>query len=146
MAADDVLSGSTPSIEFLMLAEYAETIHGKLYLMGGAWEAITVPNLAVPVAVTVAVSISVPWLATNTRHRLTVAVETGDGETLAEQAREVMVGRPTHIEAGASQRQVIVVPLAVVLPRPDRYAVVASIDEVPRARVSFRANHGHVHR
>ena len=142
---DEAWGGDVPRVEFLILAEHVEAIHGRLYLMGGAWETIHVSHFDVPVALSMAVSVQVPWNATNQQHTVAVTVQTVDGDVLTAEARQIMVGRPTHVEPGTSQRTLLVLSLSVNLPKPDRYVVVASIDENPQVRVSFRAVAGHVH-
>jgi hypothetical protein len=142
---EEVWNGDAPRVEFLILAEHVEAIHGKLYLMGGAWETIHVARFDVPVALSVAVSVQVPWNATNQQHAVSVSVQTADGEVLTAEERQVMVGRPAHVEPGTSQRTLLVLEMSVDLPRPDRYVVVAAIGETPQARVSFSAVSGHLH-
>jgi hypothetical protein len=142
---EELWNGDSPSIEFLILAESAEAIHGKLYLMGGAWETIHIARFDVPVTLTIAVSVQVPWNATNRQYALGVSVLTADGAMLARQDRQLMTGRPAHVEPGTSQRTLFVLSLPVELPKPDRYVVVATIDEIALARVSFRAHPDHAH-
>lgn len=142
---DEVWGGSAAEVEFLILAEHVEAIHGKLYLMGGAWETIHVARFDDPVTISLAAGIQVPWHATNRQHSVTLSVETVDGEVLVGENRQIMMGRPAHIEPGTSQRALLVVPLSVALPAPGRYVVVASVNESPQARVLFRAVPGHVH-
>jgi hypothetical protein len=141
----EVFGGAEPEVEFLILAEHVEAIHGKLYLMGGAWETIQVARFDAPVTLSLAVSVQIPWHATNHQHTVVVSVETADGEVLAAETRQVRVGRPAHIEPGTSQRTLLVLQLAVELPRPDHYVVVAVVNDASRARVPFRAAAGHVH-
>lgn len=145
MGIDDRWAGDAPEVEFLILAEHAETIHGKLYLMGGAWETMHVASFDAAVSLTLAVSILVPWHATNQPHTLSVSVQTADGDVLTLERRQVMVGRPTHIEPASTQRTLLVLELRVNLPEPARYAVVAGINDISQARLSFRAVPGHVH-
>jgi hypothetical protein len=45
---DDMWGNDGPQIEFLILAEHVEVIHGKLYLMGG-WETMHVAGFDAPV-------------------------------------------------------------------------------------------------
>lgn len=142
---DDVWGNPGPEVEFLILAEHAEAIHGKLYLMGGAWETIHVARFDQPVTLSLAAGIQVPWHATNIHHGVVVSVQTADGEVLAAEQHPIMMGRPAHIEPGTSQRALLVLQMSVVLPRPDRYVVMAAIDETPQARVAFRAVPGHAH-
>jgi hypothetical protein len=142
---DELWMGSAPAVEFLILAEHVEAIHGKLYLMGGAWETLHVSDFDQPVTLSLAVGVQVPWHATNSQHAVTLSVQTVDGEVLAAEDRAIMMGRPAYIEPGTSQRALLVLQMAVALPEPNRYVVTASIDETPQARVPFRAVPGHVH-
>jgi hypothetical protein len=142
---DEVWGGAEPEAEFLILAEHVEAIHGKLYMMGGVWETIHVATFDMPVTLSLAVSILVPWNATNRQHSVDVSVQTADGDTLTAEGRQVMVGRPAHIEPGTSQRTLLVLQLTPVLPGPDRYVVVAAVNDAPQKRVSFRAVPAHIH-
>ena len=68
----------------LMLADYAEAVNGKLYIMGGG-RTVTGPG---PAPFAIAVLIEIPWDETNRRHVLRVDLVDGDG-------RPVMVSTPT---------------------------------------------------
>jgi hypothetical protein len=128
-----------PTIEFVLLAEHAEVIHGKLYLMGGGWENITVQDFGAPVVLPLAVSILVPWPATNRPHTVDISIQSADAAVLAEVGRRLTVGRPADIEPGTSQRSMMVLRVPVTLPGLGRYVAIASINGTPDARVAFRA-------
>ena len=68
----------------LMLADYAETVNGKLYIMGGGRTAAG----PAPSSFAIAFLIEIPWDETNRRHVLHVDLVDGDG-------RPVMVSTPT---------------------------------------------------
>ncbi len=84
----------------LMLADSAQAINGKLYLLGGGWS-VTGPN-ATPMAV--AMMIEIPWDETNVQHNYrlilndadgkNVLLPTKEGEMPLEIARNFEVGRP----------------------------------------------------
>ena len=93
-----------PEIDFLMIADRAEAINGKLYVMGGAWDTISVPDLSVPISFSVALGINIPWNATNEPHRLRLLVQDADGGGLAEFEAEFVAGRPPHLALGSLQR------------------------------------------
>ena len=120
-----------PTIEFVILAEHAEVIHGKLYLMGGGWENITVHDFQAPVVLPLAISILIPWPATNRPHTVDIAIQSADAEVLAEQHRHLTVGRPADIEPGTSQRSLLVLRVPVTLPAPGRYVALAGINGTP---------------
>ena len=58
----------------MMLADFAQAIGGKLYIMGGGW---SITGLA-PCPSAIAVKIEVPWNLTNQKHRLRVDLLDGD--------------------------------------------------------------------
>ena len=134
-----MLENDEPAIEFMILAEHAEVIHGKLYMMGGGWENITVQDLQAPIILPLAVSILVPWPATNRPHTVEISIQSADAEVLAEQHRHLTVGRPADIEPGTSQRSMLVLRVPVTLPGPGRYVAIGGINGTPQSRVAFRA-------
>lgn len=68
----------------MLLADHAEAINGKLYIMGGGWS-LTGPQ---PCPSALAIKIEVPWNATNRKHELKVELLDGD-------YRPVVVPTPT---------------------------------------------------
>ena len=126
-----------PEIDFLLIADRAEAINGKLYMMGGAWDHITVPDLRAPISFSIAMGILIPWTATNEHHRMRIAVQDTDGHSLAELDGELVAGRPPHLEAGTQQRLLFATTFGVVLPRPGRYAVVVFLNEREAKRTGF---------
>jgi hypothetical protein len=98
--------------EWILLADHAEIINNKLYLMGGGWETLTV-NQPLPVThpCAVAVAFSVPWNETNQRHDIEIEIADQDAKTLARVEGQIEVGRPPGIPLGHAQR----VPMAVNL-------------------------------
>jgi hypothetical protein len=127
------------AIEFVILVEHAEVIHGKLYLMGGGWNSITVQDFGAPLILPLAVSVLVPWQATNRPHTVTISIQSADAAVLAEQHRPLTVGRPATIEPGTSQRSLLVLRVPVTLPGPGRYVALASVNGTSETRVTFRA-------
>jgi hypothetical protein len=88
----------------MMLADAAQEVNGKLYVLGGGWS-VTGPDLP-PMAI--AIKLDVPWSAANEEHQFTLelidqdghAVPAGDsGGVRAEGSFEV--GRPVGLLAGS---------------------------------------------
>ena len=75
--------------EWLMLADYAEVIAGKLYLHGGGWDRLTVGS-EFPTAkiIGIAASFVVPWNETNKKIAARIEIQTQDG---------AIVGKPGRI-------------------------------------------------
>jgi hypothetical protein len=68
----------------LLLADSAQAVDGKLYILGGGWS-VTGPD---PTPSAIAIKIEVPWDEANKRHQLECALVDADGQP-------VMVPTPT---------------------------------------------------
>ena len=60
----------------MMLADAAQEVGGKLYVLGGGWS-ITGPE---PVPMAIALKLEVPWDRTNLQHSLLLELLDEDGE------------------------------------------------------------------
>ncbi len=124
----------------MLLADAAQAVEGKLYVLGGGWS-ITGPD---PTPSAIAVYIQVPWDRTNVEHGFRFDLIDSDGdpveletETGGEEAVVIEgsfeVGRPPGVKPGTS----IDVPLAInvgplPLPPGGRYEWRLSINEESR--------------
>ncbi|MCX5794503.1 MAG: hypothetical protein NTY77_03285 [Elusimicrobia bacterium] len=98
----------------MLLADFAQAVNGKLYIMGGGWS-LTGP---VPNPSAIAIKIEVPWNETNRKHALKlelvdsdyhpVMVATPAGNAPLAITADFEVGRP----AGMIQGTPIDVPIA----------------------------------
>lgn len=90
----------------LLLADWAQVVQGKLYVMGGGWS-VTGPQ---PQPSAIALKIEVPWTQTNRRHEFKVELLDADGRPVVLPGPEgekpvVMsgqfeVGRPPGVSPG----------------------------------------------
>lgn len=126
------------SVEWLILADSAQVIGNKLYLLGGGWDVLTV-NSGFPVAQLCAVAISfwVPWSYTNQRHSMEIDIETDDGQGLANVAGQFEVGRATGMQRGQAQRSQLAVSMSITLPQAGTYVVIARVNGEEERRVPF---------
>jgi hypothetical protein len=128
-----------PEVDFLILADRAEAIGGKLYMMGGAWDQIAVVDFTKPILFSIALGITIPWNATNIDHKLQVQLMDEDGTRLFSVDGSFKTGRPPQLPQGASQNNVLTFAAAAVLPRAGSYTVEATLNESNSHSVSFRA-------
>lgn len=129
-----------PQIDFLILADRAEAINGKLYLMGGGWTQWSWPDFSQPISFGIAVGVLVPWNATNEEHTLSVFIEHEDGTRIEPQiTAKLNVGRPASSVRGQSFLTVIAVNGSWKLPGQGMYRAVAALGEDERRHASFRA-------
>lgn len=112
-----VQSLNQPEIDFVIIADRAEVVNGKLYMLGGGYDRMLVGDpMPYPFLLSFAVGILVPWNACNTEHRLQFAIEDPEGKTLDGFGGEVgfNVGRPPGMKPGESQRVMVASPQAPV--------------------------------
>ena len=130
-------------VEWLILADYAEIIGGKLYLMGGGWDVLTV-NTAFPLTrpVGLAAAFSVAWNETNERHNVEIEFLTEDGQPVGKVGAQLEVGRPAGIKAGQEQRFQLAANVPLNLSGPGTYVIVARIEGQEARRVPFNVNEG----
>lgn len=115
-ADEFVRSLNQPEIDFVIIADRAEVVGGKLYLMGGGYDRILLKDEP-PHAFTLsfAVGVMVPWNACNQEHRITFAVEDAEGKDIGFTAEVGFnVGRHPSMAPGESQRVMIAPPQAAV--------------------------------
>ena len=55
-------------IEWLILAEAAQVVGQKLYLLGGGWDRLSIAKTPMYYNMAVAASFKVPWNETNVKH------------------------------------------------------------------------------
>jgi hypothetical protein len=126
-------------VEWLILADYADIVGGKLYLAGGGWDTISVasefPHRRL---IGLAVAVDVPWNQTNEAHSLVVLIQDEDGKEEAKIEGHLEVGRPPGYPKGQSQRAQLAVNIQITFERPGGYTVVTSIDGHVGSRTPFR--------
>jgi len=128
------------TVDFLLLADRAEVVNGKLYAMGAAWERIGVADFGQPLSISFALGVLVPWNATNRQHTVTLTMHDADGQRLDFRVEASFVtGRPPQLN-GETQRVLLAVPGATVqLPGPGSYVLSASVDGLEAKAVRFAA-------
>jgi hypothetical protein len=127
-----------PEIDFLILADRAEGVNGKLYMMGGGWSNIRVLDFNQPSHFALAIGVMVPWVATNEDHHVSVFIEHEDGRKLEPSAvAAINVGRPPGAIRGQSFRAILAINGAWKFPGPGSYCAVASLEGGATKRAPF---------
>ena len=107
----------------LMLADAAESVNGKLYILGGGWKFIESKN----VKMAIAILIEVPWDKANVKHKLKLDLITEDGQPVKvnNQSFEINadfeVGRPPGSQQGESLNVPLAVNINISILRPGTY-------------------------
>lgn len=133
------------TLDFLLLANHAETVNGLLYLCGAGWtdhHRAVVRGAPSPIShLGIAVSVTVPWMQTNIQHTVTVNVEDQDGKMIAKVVGQINVGRPPQLPPGSAQPVMIGLPLDITFPHEGTYRLIAELDGVGQAKTwAFRVH------
>lgn len=138
--ADQDLLGDRPHFDFVILADRAEVLGGKLYVMGGGWDRANVRDWNQPLLMAIALGILVPWNATNEQHHVRLWFEDADGGHISPQIDTgFRTGRPPHLDSGATQRIMLAINTSLKLPGKGDYRLVAELDTGERRAASLTA-------
>ena len=119
----------------MLLADSAQAVNGKLYILGGGWS-VTGPD---PIPSAIAIQIEVPWDEANRRHRLELVLLSADGQPVmvptptgdrpVQLGAEFEVGRPAGLKPGTPLGVALAINIgALPLPPDGRYVWRCSID------------------
>lgn len=122
---------------FLILADYGESLNGKIYAMGGGWNMLRLPQIPQEWAFSIVFAIDVPWAETNRRHTLTLHIEDPDGTLVGDEfSLDFETGRPPGAVEGQDQRISLALQTRQTFTTTGPHAVVVRVgeDEVDRTR------------
>ena len=135
---NDAVPIEATSIDFLLTADFAEVVQGKVYVMGAGWDKFAPPAYPAVMRIGLAAGIRVPYLESNVPHHLSLALRSGDGADLFKIEGDLETGRPP-----GSRGESVLVPLAVNaqvdVPGPQLMELVAVVDGGATRRISIRA-------
>ena len=121
--ADEEMEFEKIEIDLLMVADWAETINGKLYIQGGGWDRKLLSD-GDPIELALAATILVPWNLTNQEIQLSFSLETGDGAPVDQAVKGVFkIGRPANAVQGQRLRTPLVGRIRAKVPGLGAYQV-----------------------
>jgi hypothetical protein len=130
-------------VEWLILADSAQVIGNKLYLLGGGWDMLRVKKGPPFVQnCSIAVSVKVPWDQTNERHSFEIEIISEEQiseepKSLAKLNGQFEVGRPPGIPRGREQRIQLAVNMALNIDSIGTKTVITRIDGTESKRINF---------
>jgi hypothetical protein len=127
-----------------MLADAAQDVGGKIYVLGGGWNLIFVnPANGLPIRhpqITLVALLSVEWNEANETISFSVNLVNEDGASLIPEplSGQLTIGRPSQIPKGTDQ----IVPLVINFPdlsfeRFGTYSFIFNVGEQEHARAPF---------
>jgi hypothetical protein len=126
-------------LDFLLLADKAEALGGKLYLMGGAFDQVRLTAIPGPAQFDVAIGILVGYNETNLKHAFELRCEDPDGRVVLQGPQGILeVGRPPGMASGCEQRALLVFAGPFVFPAAGEYSWILVLDGAPQPPTRFR--------
>ena len=126
-----------PEIDYLLVADRAEVVNGKLYLMGGSWDRIQPPKFPHRMMLGIAIGVRIPFMHTDDQHKVSVEIQHAEKRLVSFEAK-LTTGRPPGM-AGMD----MLVPMAFNIPIaiPDEGLVVlrAAVDDREPRRHEIKA-------
>ena len=122
--------------EFLLLADGAEAVNGKIYILGGGVDRHFVQAGAerpIQLRADIAVGILVDWGETNNRYPMSVKVIDEDEHEILSIDGEFEAGRPPGAKPGQSLRTVLSIRGPFPIPSPGAYRVQLQLEGKPQA-------------
>jgi uncharacterized protein DUF6941 len=146
MVDPDISELNKPYVDWVIVADRAEVVNGKLYLMGGGWDVIHAADITKPIGISFAVGVVVPWNATNQEHAVAISLVDDNGNAIdsGERVAKFNMGRPPFLGVGDSQRVIIAVPgEAIIFPGAGTYTIGATVDGANGRETVFRVHSAH---
>jgi len=116
-------------LDFLILADRAEAVNGKLYMVGGAWDRINMPALPGQAIFDVAIGLLIDYTETNVQHSFELSLEDEDNKVvLGPISGQFEIGRPAGMKPAQAQRFVLVMRGPFPIPRAGAFIWTLSVD------------------
>ena len=120
-------------IEWLIIADAAQVVGGKLYMLGGGYDRVTLPKQPpAPHNMAVAVAFRVSWNETNTKHNFDLDILDGDGNKILGSSGQFEVGRAPGILPGQDQRTQLAMNIGWRVDKLGSYEAVARVGDLER--------------
>jgi hypothetical protein len=130
-------------VEWLILADAAQVVGAKLYLLGGGWDRLSV-NRQFPVdqKCALALSMIVPWNETNRKNSFEIEIIEEDNNTevpksLVKVGGQFEVGRPPGIRQGQEQRFQLAIEMNLKIETAGTKTIIARLEGQEKRRLDF---------
>ncbi|MFV2062415.1 MAG: hypothetical protein ACC726_02735 [Chloroflexota bacterium] len=135
-AAEATLSRK-PEIDYLLVADRAEVVNGKLYLMGGSWDRIQPPKFPHRMMLGIAIGVRIPFSHTDDQHKVSVELQ-HDGKRLIGFEAKLTTGRPPGM-AGMDMLVPMAFNIPIAIPAEGTVVLRASVDDREPRRHEIKA-------
>jgi hypothetical protein len=128
-------------VDFLIMADKAEAINGKLYMIGGGFDNVGVPALPGSAPYDIAFGFLVDYNETNEPHEFSLQLRDADDQVVVPAlGGRIEVGRPAGMDPGQKQRVMIVFQGPFPVPAAGNYRWIPTLDGVEGEPTRFRVS------
>ena len=129
MQIDDTLKELNEiKVDWLMLADRAEVVGGKLYLMGGGWDRLGLNEIPGPYTFSIATAILVPWNQTNEPHKFEMSIMDEDSTEIVKMEGGFEAGRLPGSRRGHPVRVQLAFGVTLEFKRDGGYVIDGSVN------------------
>jgi hypothetical protein len=115
-----------PEVDYLLVADRAEVVNGKLYLMGGSWDRVQPQQFPHRMMLGIALGVRIPFAYTGDQHTVAVELFHGDTRMIGFEAK-LATGRPPGM-AGMDMLVPMAFNVPIAIPGEGQVALKAVID------------------
>jgi hypothetical protein len=125
----------------MLLADWAEALNGKLYVMGAAWTHVLAAGT--PTSMSLGVVMHVPWDEANRRKQFVLALQDHDGNAIQQNDVDVRAegqfeaGRPPGLKAGTELNNAVTFRFNNLTLDEGGYVWLLTVDDEQLARTPF---------
>jgi hypothetical protein len=114
-----------PEIDYLLVADRAEVVNGKLYLMGGSFDRLQPPDFPHRMMLGIALGVRIPYTHTDEQHTVSVELRHEDTRLIGFEAK-LTTGRPPGM-AGMDMLVPMAFNIPVAIPAEGQLVLQASV-------------------
>jgi hypothetical protein len=115
-----------PEVDYLLVADRAEVVNGKLYLMGGSWDRIQPQQFPHRMMLGIAIGVRIPFAYTDDQHTVAVELLHDDTRMIGFEAK-LATGRPPGM-AGMDMLVPMAFNIPIAIPGEGQVSLRAVID------------------
>jgi hypothetical protein len=125
--------------DFLVMADKAEAINGKLYMIGGGFDSVATTAIPGMAAYDLAFGFLVEYGETNEPHEFSIQLkDADDNDVLPALGGRIEVGRPAGMDPGQEQRVIVVLQGPFPVPAIGAFKWVPRLDGEDGPPTRFR--------
>ncbi len=132
LAAAEATLRRVPEVDYLLVADRAEVVNGKLYLMGGSWDRIQPPQFPHRMMLGIALGVRIPFAFTDAQHTVAIELMHDDTRMIGFEAK-LSTGRPPGM-AGMDMLVPMAFNIPIAIPGEGQVTLRAAIDQYPGRR------------